>query len=718
MGKCKSTLRSIFLINIIGAIFFSFLINGYYYRVFDKTIRTKTIQENELQDKKVFEAIDLELNSIVNIGAIYLADKQNVPRDGFALDSVKIRSMIESLNKIVLTFPAVVGIDQYFPDHDLIITNGQNFHFLYNEDPVDMFLPWLNAYLDKNSPSAFLSYGRNRYPISQDEVVTLVIKYPLFAHSFDQVMALHMSPKLFTSYLSQSEGTFLIFDRNGTIVYQNADLPSDISFFTLCDGSTEFRSQIVTIDNQNYYLASMPSNTLGLTYVRIASASNVFNRRAYTVNFILSSAFFLFQSLVVMLFLAFRSDTVYSRRLVNATQPLGFENKKKQKRFDDALIDIEDQFTSLHSKIESSEPILLRNALRLTLFGLNTSADYQEIRSKLPESHILLLQVLSANHMQATDFLSTLPSSIHWLSTTISHEYVIVLNADGPEMDTIFPLIEKCRSKHADVCTVFASSIKEMSEENLKTALEELEMIHSYRYILPVSNTYFYDDLTLAGRTNMGELAKLVSTIESSLRSEDLVSFDETMKEIVSACMGDVYTVEYVKGIARDLVSMLNQSFSEKGIEPRGILGYDLKDYCEHIPHIQVMAEWYRSSFLELTAYLNQKREVYGKDNIREKINELLKNCDERELTLDFLADRLDLRADELSRAFKMFYGENFSDYLRRTKIKRAKKLLEEGCLVKDVAEMVGYSTAQYFIKVFKSETGETPNQYKNRMEG
>ena len=275
--------------------------------------------------------------SIVNIGAIYLADKQNVPRDGFALDSVKIRSMIESLNKIVLTFPAVVGIDQYFPDHDLIITNGQNFHFLYNEDPVDMFLPWLNAYLDKNSPSAFLSYGRNRYPISQDEVVTLVIKYPLFAHSFDQVMALHMSPKLFTSYLSQSEGTFLIFDRNGTIVYQNTDLPSDISFFTLCDGSTEFRSQIVTIDNQNYYLASMPSNTLGLTYVRIASASNVFNRRAYTVNFILSSAFFLFQSLV-MLFLAFRSDTVYSR--ASECDTASWFKNKKAKTFDDALIEL------------------------------------------------------------------------------------------------------------------------------------------------------------------------------------------------------------------------------------------------------------------------------------------------------------------------------------------------------------------------------------------
>lgn len=45
--------------------------------------------------------------------------------------------------------------------------------------------------------------------------------------------------------------------------------------------------------------------------------------------------------------------------------------------------------------------------------------------------------------------------------------------------------------------------------------------------------------------------------------------------------------------------------------------------------------------------------------------------------------------------------------------INRAIELIEEGRSIKDTAEMLGYSSSQYFIMVFKETYGVTPYQYK-----
>lgn len=55
-----------------------------------------------------------------------------------------------------------------------------------------------------------------------------------------------------------------------------------------------------------------------------------------------------------------------------------------------------------------------------------------------------------------------------------------------------------------------------------------------------------------------------------------------------------------------------------------------------------------------------------------------------------------------------------FTEYIARKRVKKACELLQEGYKIQDIAFKVGYSSATYFIQVFKKLMGCTPSDYKN----
>lgn len=74
-----------------------------------------------------------------------------------------------------------------------------------------------------------------------------------------------------------------------------------------------------------------------------------------------------------------------------------------------------------------------------------------------------------------------------------------------------------------------------------------------------------------------------------------------------------------------------------------------------------------------------------------------------------------------ISTLFKSEFGISPSKYISELRLKMAKTLMQNNpdILTKDVAEMVGFSDAFYFSRVFKSHEGMSPSQFlKNLKEG
>lgn len=102
------------------------------------------------------------------------------------------------------------------------------------------------------------------------------------------------------------------------------------------------------------------------------------------------------------------------------------------------------------------------------------------------------------------------------------------------------------------------------------------------------------------------------------------------------------------------------------------------------------------------------------------KVQEALRYIDQHlqdPLSLRETAEALHMNSSYLSVLFKEQTGLTFSEYLTHRRIQRARELLLGTSMpVAEIAEQVGYQTARYFVKVFRSLEGQSPGQYRQSL--
>ena len=86
------------------------------------------------------------------------------------------------------------------------------------------------------------------------------------------------------------------------------------------------------------------------------------------------------------------------------------------------------------------------------------------------------------------------------------------------------------------------------------------------------------------------------------------------------------------------------------------------------------------------------------------------------DLSLQEVAQHFSVSREYISRKFKQEQGINFSDYIAKYRIDRAKLLLENPHFkISQISEMVGFRDVKYFSKVFKKQEGMTPQSYRGK---
>lgn len=87
------------------------------------------------------------------------------------------------------------------------------------------------------------------------------------------------------------------------------------------------------------------------------------------------------------------------------------------------------------------------------------------------------------------------------------------------------------------------------------------------------------------------------------------------------------------------------------------------------------------------------------------------------DLTLNTLADRLNMNASSLSAKFKKEVGCTLTDYINQRRVNASLILLVTTNLpIGEVAEKVGYINENYYSRIFKKIQGMTPREYRMSM--
>jgi two-component system response regulator YesN len=81
------------------------------------------------------------------------------------------------------------------------------------------------------------------------------------------------------------------------------------------------------------------------------------------------------------------------------------------------------------------------------------------------------------------------------------------------------------------------------------------------------------------------------------------------------------------------------------------------------------------------------------------------------------LAESLNLSVSRLRHLFKEQTGISFRTYLRQTRMKQAKRLLETSFLsIKEMTKQVGIGDVSHFVRDFKKEFGLSPTEYRKQF--
>ena len=86
------------------------------------------------------------------------------------------------------------------------------------------------------------------------------------------------------------------------------------------------------------------------------------------------------------------------------------------------------------------------------------------------------------------------------------------------------------------------------------------------------------------------------------------------------------------------------------------------------------------------------------------------------DLTLESVAEHVNFSPTYFSRFFKSEEGMNFIDYVTKTRIEKAKELLDRNVKTADICSEIGFRDVKHFYKIFKKIEGVTPGQYKSGL--
>lgn len=85
-------------------------------------------------------------------------------------------------------------------------------------------------------------------------------------------------------------------------------------------------------------------------------------------------------------------------------------------------------------------------------------------------------------------------------------------------------------------------------------------------------------------------------------------------------------------------------------------------------------------------------------------------------LSVNRLSTLLGYSPNYLGNAFKRAFGISIADYIGRTRVAEAKRLMDEtDLMIYEIAFKVGFEDQHYFSKTFKKYAGATPSEYRRR---
>ena len=99
------------------------------------------------------------------------------------------------------------------------------------------------------------------------------------------------------------------------------------------------------------------------------------------------------------------------------------------------------------------------------------------------------------------------------------------------------------------------------------------------------------------------------------------------------------------------------------------------------------------------------------------RAKQFIREHQDEKLSLPQVAKAVNASTFYFCKMFRKVTGINFTDYVCRTRIEKAKNLtLNPNLRISEIAYEVGFQSLTHFNRVFKKITGDSPTEYRSRL--
>ena len=254
---------------------------------------------------------------------------------------------------------------------------------------------------------------------------------------------------------------------------------------------------------------------------------------------------------------------------------------------------------------------------------------------------------------------------------------------------------------------------------NLHLSYQESELAQMNRLFLTESSVIHINDVDYFERQDYDTFRVQIETISRCFLLGDTEAIYAQWKIIYDQAMNhqSIHPEDFKLQVL-DLLFTLTKSAMQNGANVKSVMPLQIK-YARGLHDLETLAEidrWMRGIIKELVSLVNEVHSVQVLKSVQEVLQYMETNF-EKDISLEGMAEKVELSPNYLSAVFKQTTGSSFTHYLTDLRMKKAKQiLLDFNVSIQEVAEITGYRSSQYFSRVFKNKLAMTPTEYRNSI--
>ena len=337
--------------------------------------------------------------------------------------------------------------------------------------------------------------------------------------------------------------------------------------------------------------------------------------------------------------------------------------------------------------------------------------DLEDVADWKANIRLMMLQALDAPWIHSACFLNLAP-----YTRTIVYSYEEDRLTILPEhIKTWFAKVnEGLKNQEGGEIMAFANpSLTPFN--HIGKLYKNLRKLQDYRFVIGMGNLVFFEDFNLKEDYSVSEY-KYLHRYESLLAEEDYEGLLLLSREFTDYIWKHQVRDSKVTYVYKEMLAMTirflyaHETDHLKTIE---MLNGAISDFSGRFNDLTEVADFVRNVIEDL-----RSQAVISEMAKHPHIRRVLRMISQRymeDLTLDAIADGMNLSAPHLSRLFKDEVGITYKQYLTRYRLDRIKELLlNTNKTVGEIAELTGYQTANQLTRIFRKYEQMTPRDYRS----